>query len=256
MVVSGLLSGGQPDMQMMRVSQPIEVRQADVKGLRLQPDFGGPVRGKFRLDTGQKFDWAQFSVFLRPVDEDDSGFAVMGGSVPGMSGVSKDGTFELKNIPGGNYQLVVGARSDSLRDYITKSVTLDGRDVTDSGFIIGPETSLDIVVSAKGGTIEGTVVDSKGKPVAYATVVDIPSEERRTRRDLYERDTTDTIGHFSLRGLNPGKYTVLAFDDLQEDTRQAEFLKSYEGRGEHVQLDEGARSSIVLKLIAIDDESQ
>jgi hypothetical protein len=71
--------------------------------------------------------------------------------------------------------------------------------------------------------------------------------ERQTRRDLYERADTDQLGHFSLRGLNPGKYTVLAFDDVQEE--------AYEGRGEHVQLDEGARSSVTLKLISADAEA-
>jgi protocatechuate 3,4-dioxygenase beta subunit len=110
------------------------------------------------------------------------------------------------------------------------------------------------VISANGATIEGAVVDSKGKPVAHATVLDIPSAEHRNRTDLYQRDTTDELGHFSLRGLNPGKYTVLAFDELQTDVREPEFSKSYEGRGEHVQLDEGARTSVVVKLIPTDDE--
>jgi hypothetical protein len=57
-----------------------------------------------------------------------------------------------------------------------------------------------------------------------------------------------------LRGLNPGKYKVFAFDELQEDVRQPAFLKSYETRGEIVQLDEGTRKSVVLKLIPYDSE--
>ena len=57
-----------------------------------------------------------------------------------------------------------------------------------------------------------------------------------------------------MRGLNPGKYTVLAFEELQEDVRQADFMKSYGTRGEIVQLDEGARKSVVLKLIPPDGE--
>jgi len=205
------------------------------------------------MDTGQKFDWTQLNVVLLPADENDFAVGVGGtfGSLA-MSGVNKDGSFELKDVTGGSYQLMVGANSNSLRDYITKSVNVDGRDVADSGFTVSAATSLDVIISAKGATIEGTVVDSKGKPVADATVVDVPSAEHRNRRDLYQRDTTDELGHFSLRGLNPGKYTVLAFDDLQADIRDPKFLKSYEDRGEHVQLDEGARTSIVVKLIATD----
>jgi protocatechuate 3,4-dioxygenase beta subunit len=256
MSVTGF-SEGKPAVKMMPVVEPIEVSTANVDGLQLHPNPGGNVRGKFRMDTGQSFDWTQLNVVLVPVSENDSGITVAGTfGAPAMSGVNKDGSFELKNVTGGSCELLVGANSNNLRDYITKSVNLDGRDVADSGFIVTGGTSLDVVMSASGATIEGTVVDSKGKPVAHATVVDVPSAEHRIRHDLYQRDTTDELGHFSLRGLNPGKYTVLAFDDLEDDVRQPEFLKSYEGRGEHVQLDEGARTSIVVKLIATENEGQ
>ena len=257
LVVTGLPSGGQPGMKVMPVVEPIEVSTTNVDSLQLQPNPGGDVRGKFRMDTGQRFDWTQLNVVLVPLADHDSGVIVAGNfGAPAMSGVNKDGSFELKNVTGGSYQLLVGAQSNNLRDYVTKSVDLDGRDVADSGFILSAGTSLDVVMSAKGATIEGTVVDGKGKPAAYATVLDVPSAEHKNRQDLYQRDTTDELGHFRLRGLNPGKYTVLAFDELQADIREPEFLKSYEGRGEHVQLDEGARTSIVVKLIATDNEGQ
>lgn len=135
-------------------------------------------------------------------------------------------------------------------------MSLGGRDVADSGFSVSGDISLDVVISANGATIEGTVVDSMGKPAPDVTVVDIPPAEHRNRQDLYQRDTTDKLGHFRLRGLNPGKYTVLAFDDLEADIRQPGFLKSYDGRGEHVQLDEGSQTNIVVKLIATDYEDQ
>jgi len=242
--------GGQPAIRMLRLGQPIEVSNAHVEGLQLQPEAGGQVRGKFSLDTGQKFDWTQLIVTLVSVEE-QGGYLVREGAMdlPTSSNVNSDGTFELKNVPGGNYQLLVVARSNDLPDYITKSVHLDGRDVADSGFPILPETYLDVVISANGASITGKVVDGNGQPIANATVVDVPSAEHRTRSDLFQRDTTDESGHFSLRGLNPGKYTVLAFEELQEDVRQADFMKSYGTRGEIVQLDEGARKSVVLKLI-------
>jgi hypothetical protein len=50
---------------------------------------------------------------------------------------------------------------------------------------------------------------------------------------------------------------VLAFEELREDVqdvRQPEFLKSYEKRGEIVQLDESTRKNVVLKLILSDGE--
>ena len=49
---------------------------------------------------------------------------------------------------------------------------------------------------------------------------------------------------------------MLAFEELQGDIRQPEFLKTYETRGEIVQLDEGSGKSVVLKLIPYDSEVQ
>ena len=253
MLIVYRVDGGEQAIQMLRLGQPIEVSNAPVDGLRLQPEVGGQVRGKFRLDAGQKIDWSQLTVTLVAVEKNGAevGWEV-GMGLPINSSVNSDGTFELKNVSGGDYQLVVGSRSKDFRDYFTKSVNLDGRDVADSGFPVSPEPYLDVVISANGGSIAGTVVDGNGQPVANATIVDVPTGEHRMRRDLYQREISDESGHFSLRGLNPGKYTVLAFEELQEDFRRSEFLKTYETRGETLQLEEGARKSVVLKLIPYD----
>jgi hypothetical protein len=249
--------GGKPAAQMLRLGEPIEVRNASLEGLLLQPEVGGQVRGKFRLDAEQKFDWTQLNVMLVPVEEGGARVVWMGGEgSPTSSNVSADGGFELKNVPGGTYQLVVGANSDNLADYFTKSVELGGREVTDSGFAVSAETYLEVVVSARGASISGRVVDTKGQPIANATVVDIPSPEHRGRLDLYQRGTTDASGNFILHGLSAGKYSVLAFEELQEDVRQPEFLKLYEKRGETIELEEGARKSVVLKVIPDDAETQ
>jgi hypothetical protein len=254
--------GGKPDMQMLALGQLIEVSNSNVQDLSLQVEAGGQVRGKFRLDTGQKFDWTQLAVELLRVEGRGAAFIAGGEAVisggemsgfPSMAKLSPDGSFEIENVPGGNYQLYVGGDPSKLADYFTKSVSLNGRDVSDSGFAVASKTYLDVVVSGNGASITGKVVDEKGQPVADATVVDIPTSEHRTRFDLYQRSTTDASGNFSLRGLPAGKYLVFAFEELQEDTHGADFLKSYEGRGEQVQLDEGSRKSVLLKLVPYGD---
>ena len=263
MVVKGL-SGGQPDMQMVRLGPPIEVDKADVEGVKLQAEPGGQIHGRFRLDTEGKFDWTQLFVSLLPVEENSSeavfgtgglGVAAMYSGMNSHATVSVDGTFEMKNVPGGTYQLLVGARSDNLRDYYSKSVMVGGKSVTDSGFAVNGDLYLDVVVSAKGAAVEGNVVDSKGKPVAYATVAMVPNSERRARPDYYQQQTTDEHGHFIARGLSPGSYVVLAFEELQEDMRQPEFLKTYRGRGERVELEEASRKSVTVRVIPNEPEA-
>jgi len=256
-LITVTFDGGQPGMQMQRLGQPIEVSNSHVEGLRLQPEAGGRVRGKFRLDTDQKFDWTQLSVALIPAEEDGAELGWSGANgLPTTASLNLDGSFELKNVPGGNYQLLVVAHSNNLADYFTKAITFDGRDVADSGFPVSSETYLEIVISAKGASITGTVVDANGQPIANATVADVPSAEHRARIDLYQRDTTDASGRFSLRGLTAGKYSVFAFEEMQEDVRRPEFLKSYGTHGEVVQLDEGNRKNVVLKLISDQGDGQ
>ena len=80
----------------------------------------------------------------------------------------------------------VGTRSDKFRDYYTKSMLLGGREVVDTGFSVSPGTVLDVVVSAKGADVEGTVVDAAGKPVAQASLVTLPSSGRLGRPDAYQ----------------------------------------------------------------------
>jgi uncharacterized GH25 family protein len=241
--VSGSL---EPRMQILEVNQPIEVNGQDIRDLLLHVDQGSVVRGRMRTDTTQTFDWSQLMVTLLNTEMEN----IL--RRPTMSNVSKDGTFELKNVPNGKYYLMVGVRAEpnKLRDYFTKQVLLNGQEVGDSGFITGPGTSLEVVISSRGATIEGTVVDDKGKPVPSATVVDVPDPERRLRPDVYQQDTTDERGHFSLRGLNPGSYTVLGFEELQENIRDPEFLQSHGNQGQKVELEEGMHKSIVVKVVS------
>jgi protocatechuate 3,4-dioxygenase beta subunit len=248
------LSGGKPEMQMVRLTPSIGVDKDNVEGVQLRAEPGGRIHGTFRLDTGGKFDWTELIVNLLPIAENPS--EPLSGNAIGVTAysganpiVSSDGSFELKNVPSGTYQLLVGDHSDNLRDYYTKSVILGGRDVVDSGFGMNGDLYLDVVVSAKGATIDGNVLDSTGQAVAYGMVAVVPNLERRARPDSYQLEQTDEHGHFLARGLNPGNYVVLAFEELREDVRQPDFLKVYGEKGEKVEVGEGMKKSVTLKII-------
>jgi hypothetical protein len=255
LVVKGI-SSGQPDTQMVRLNPPIEVDKADVTGVQLQPEPLKQIHGKFRMDTEEEFDWTKLNVNLLPAGENEtemSGIAVEYAAAYSRGGsnrvMNSDGLFEMKNVPGGNYQLVVGAHSDSLRDYYTKSVNFGGRDVADSGFSLNGDVYLDVVISAKGATIEGVVMDSKSQPAPYAAVAVVPNSEHRARPDAYQQATTDERGHFTVRGPSPGGYVVLAFEELWEDMRHPEFLKNNGGKGEKVDVEEGTLKTVTTKII-------
>jgi hypothetical protein len=171
LLITANFADGQPHMQMSRLGQPIQVINSDIDDLHVQPEPGGQLRGRFHLDTNQKFDLTQLQVTLISADSSAGsfgrGFPVEGGDFSGISGVSTvgaDGTLILKNVAGGTYYLAIAAKSNNLRDYFTKSITLDGRDVSDFGIPIHTDTSIDVVLSANGASVSGTVVDAKGNP--------------------------------------------------------------------------------------------
>ena len=116
------------------------------------------------------------------------------------------------------------------------------------------DVALDVVVSAKGATIEGNVVDSKGAPAAYSMVAVVPSSGERARPDSYQQTSTDERGHFVAQGMNPGSYVVLAFEEMQESVRQPDFLKKYAGKGEKVEVEEGGRKIVTVKVIEAETE--
>ena len=149
--------------------------------------------------------------------------------------------------------MIVQANSHDLRDYFTKSITLDGRDVSDSGIPVHSDILIDVVISATGASISGTVLDAQGQPVPDATVVDLPSAEHHSRSDLYQRALTDSAGHFTLRGLNPGKYTILAFEELTEDPRHADFAKSHQSKSVSVELAASSSKIVTLTVIPATD---
>lgn len=245
---AGFLSGQGPPLRMQAFRAPIEVSGTDVVGLQLQVEPGGDVSGKLRMEGHEKIDWKQLYVALVPKTEEGS--EGVGEMMPMGNGMlNEDGTFEIKDVHAGNCQLAVGARSDKFRDYYTKSVLLGGREVADTGFEVNSGTVLDVVISARGAGVEGTVIDGAGKPVGDANVVSVPSSGKLGRPDAYQSGRTDEKGHFELRGMNPGEFLVLAFEEIQEDYRTPEFVKQYEGNAEKVELEEGGRKSVVLKLI-------
>lgn len=151
--------------------------------------------------------------------------------------------------------MAVYAPSDKYRDWYLKSLLFAGCEVADTGFAASGETSLDVVVSAKGASIEGKVVDDAGKPAAGVYVATLPSSGKLGRPDSYQTTKTDAKGNFLLRGLNPGEFAVVALENLQGDVRSAEFYQKYGSRGTNVSLAEGEKKTVTLTLAA-DDSKQ
>jgi hypothetical protein len=93
-------------------------------------------------------------------------------------------------------------------------------------------TPVDVIVNSAGGSLEGTVTGSDQKPATGATVIMIPTENRRQNPALYKTARSDAQGRFNLSGLPPGRYTLYSWESIPPGAYQnAEFLSKYAERG-------------------------
>lgn len=118
----------------------------------------------------------------------------------------------------------------------------------------GVAGTLEITINGNGGQIEGSAADAKQKPASGAVVVLVPEGPRRERLMLFKTAMTDTMGHFSIKGIAPGEYKLFAWEQVEDGAYQdAEFLKPYENQGQAVTIREGSRENAQLKVISISD---
>jgi hypothetical protein len=254
-----LVLGASLHPSVMRGDQTVQVTSADVEGLRISSVPNGQVRGRFRLDNGEKIDWSELEVSLYSRLQVTSWPGGGGGASldafywdqqPAHAALKSDGSFEMTSVPPDTYRVSVWSMSNAFNPYFVKAVRLGGKDVIDSGFSVGDAAySLDITIGANGATVEGFVVDDKG-PASDVLVCLVPGDEQRQRRDLYHSTFTDTRGHFRVAGLNPGEFLLFAVDQdvAYPDLLDPEFIRKHDSSGETVELKEGEVKSIQLKL--------
>jgi hypothetical protein len=243
--------------------QDINVVAGDVDGVRLVPQPSFRLSGHLRIEGSAPVDIAHYSANLRPAEvPEDSGFFISQDFFGTNAPVDRFGTFEWKNVNPGNY--VVQVYGGDGQGFFLKSVTLGGREVA-SGFTASGPATLELVVSTKGGLIEGAVVEKEkdadtdhvnnDHPVPNATVVAVPEEKYRKLPDRFVTGSTDQHGHFTIRGMAPGSYTLYAWQDLEEGVyRDPDFLKSQESNGQAVKVEEGSDQKMELKLSPVAEE--
>lgn len=244
----------------MTARQTLQVVSNNLEGLRLAPQPGASVRGRLRLDSNHRplaFDPSQVFLALQSSERaDDGGGFTLGDGFSNLTHLAPDGSFEWKDVPPGDYYVQLVGEGDGSRDWFVKSVLAGSRDMSESGVAVnGGTVVLDLLVSTQGAVVEGVALDQKSQPVANAVVVAVPEARLRGRMDRYHKAVSDQSGHFILRGVPPGDYTLFAWESVDGDAySNPEFLKSYEGQGVALHMGEGERKNSPVQVIADREE--
>jgi hypothetical protein len=245
------------DSQSLMARQEISVVSADVDGIKLVPQPSFTISGHLRVEN-YVGDPAQYSVNLRQAElSDDPAFFMTQEGFGSNAVVDRAGNFEWKNVVPGNYIVQVFGGDD--QGFFVRSATLGGRDIS-SGFTASGPTTVELVVSTKGGMIEGTVLE-KEKDVdddhvaASATVVAVPEQKYRNLPNRFFTAETDQHGRFTIRALPPGSYSLYAWQDIEDGVyKDPDFLKSQEAKGMSVKVEENSDQKVELKLSAVAEE--
>jgi hypothetical protein len=239
----------------MMARQALQVVSSSVENLRLAPQAGGWIHGRLWVErrNGGRFDASQIFLHLRSADGDDdmlNAFS-MGEGFSHLAHVGADGSFEWRSVPPGNYFVQLAGDGGANADLFLKSSLAGNRDAGDAGISVnGGAVVLDLVASANGGVVDGVVVDQKGEPVANATIVAVPETSLRARVERYRKTVSDQSGRFTLHGIEPGDYTLFAWESVDgEAYYNPEFLKSYEGQGSALRVGEGERKTVRVEVI-------
>jgi hypothetical protein len=161
-----------------------------------------------------------------------------------------EGTFTLRGVIPGDFRVEI--RPSDLQNSYVKSILLGRTDVLNGGLHLesSVDTPLRVVISTRGGALDGRAVGEGGKIAVNAKVVLIPDAARRQRGDLYRSVSSDDSGRFQLRGLAPGDYKLFAWERVEDGAWQdPDFMKLYENRGRSVRIAEDGRVTADAVLI-------
>ncbi len=163
--------------------------------------------------------------------------------------VGQGNVFTLKDVGEGAYIAEMNGQS---KDCYVKRVEYGGSDASEDGFTVtrGTPASLEITISSRGARVHGNVADADSLPAAGVWVVLVPETAHRAQSRRYKTQTTDQYGHFDLRGIAPGEYTLCSWEDAESGPwEDPEFLKPFEEKGKRIFFQEGDQKSVNLTAI-------
>ncbi len=224
--------------------QPVEVGHNHVDGVVLTMSGGIDIQGVVKVaESDAQVTMTNANVNLRPV-----GFLFGGGS---RVKVGEDRKFTLRNVMPERFTVNFSGVPDNC---FIQSIKYAGQEVTEAGVEPNGNGVIEVILSATAGQVTGSVGDKDGKPVAGAVVAlfskSTPSAQPRN-------SFADENGSFTFKGLKPGDYKLLAWEDVEPGaSMDPEFVKPWESRAAEVKIEPSGTQAVQLKVISAEETAK
>jgi len=170
---------------------------------------------------------------------------------PAQGRVDKEGNFIVDGVPAGMHLIRPGG---PLRGWTMKSVTVNGRDITDTPIELRSGERLDHVemtFTDKTNEINGTLTDEHGTPVTEYTVLAFCTEpsfwQAQSRHIATARP--DQTGTFKISGLPAGGYYLTTVDPAEQgEWFDAGYLEAHRIGAARVTLGDGDTKTQDFKI--------
>jgi Carboxypeptidase regulatory-like domain len=225
----------------LSATQPLSVSSGDVGNVIVVLQTGGSLAGTIVFQPGATpapTDLTQVRLAAPSAEPDENT-----GPNPNPR-VNKDGTFTIDGVSVGTH-LIRPNGGGGLRGWTLKSVTVDGRDVTDIPIAIRSGQRINSVVvtfTDKVNEITGSVTDAQGNAVTEYTVLAFSTNSAvwrpQSRQIAIARP--DQTGMFRIRNLPSGEYYVVTVDPSEPgEWFDPGYLDQHRGGASRVTLGDG-----------------
>jgi hypothetical protein len=242
--------GAQPEILVANVT----VAGDDLSGVVLMPVQPVTIAGRIVFDP-PTWTLPPSSIRVMASPKDMRSTIPMPMPMAGPPIVRDDFTFEAKASPG---EIVIRAMTTgpgSTPQWMVKSVTVDGREIIDSGIDLSSGEAIDnveVVVTNRLQTVSGVVTDARGELAANATVFAFSQDREKwfgTAR-FAAVGRPDQNGRYTLRTLPPGEYFAVAVEYLDPNRRGGDpgYLAGLADQAVTFTLNEGETRTLDLRL--------
>lgn len=120
--------------------------------------------------------------------------------------VSEDGTFVIPRVPERKFRVELSGLPPEVLLSTVRYGGQESREILVNG---DPTKLLELVLAPSGGAVAGVVRNSKDQPMSGSQIVMIPL--KKDSAEAFKTVTADQFGVFSIGGLPPGEYGILAW---------------------------------------------